>query len=254
MGLFARRRAWAEWSGHRPRPLRRGFIAGLAAGTVAVAVLGVGLASGWLAQPRAAARDSAPAPVLVVFDGHGEDGARVAAFTFLIQPDGHAVLIDPAEQVSIPGASATTVREAAAFGGPRGLAEALGMRSSGHWAEFAEVSWLAALARHAPLAVDLTQPIDTYDGSRLRSFDAGRQTVKPDDIGLLADGANYLGDRDRTALLEGLARTVIAAQAATGSPTATATDMSPDALVRALRAASADGSDLQLETLRGGVR
>ena len=79
----------------------------------------------------------------------------------------------------------------------------------------------------------------------MRSLPAS-QTVAPEDVVHLANAAPYLTSTDRARLLEGLARSVIAAVAATSSPGAAATDMSRSALAGTLREAVAASDALHL--------
>ena len=253
-GLFTRKRDRALAPRRYSHPATRGLFAGLIVGALMVAAVAVGVAPGLLTQPRATAQDSSPAPTVVVFSSRGEDGASIAAFTLVVGPDGRSSLLDPSASVSVPGVSATTVREASAFVGARGLAAALGNRSPRHFAEYDESAWLAALVRRGPVRVDVPRPLDTFDGRRVHSFPAGMQTVAPEDVAHLANGAQFLAPADRAALLERLASTVLAAVAATGSPAPAATDMSPAGLDLVLDAAAANDAGPRLSALPEGVR
>ena len=241
VGPFAPKTAREPRGLRASHPVLRGFIAGLAVGAVLVGALAAGAVSGWLGQPRATAagRD---APILLVFTGRAEDGARVAAFTLVLVPGKSATLLDPTAPMALPGVSATTVRGAAAFATAADVAEAL-KRSYGplHWAEIDEDVWVDALSVQAPLRVDLPVAVDTFDGRRLRSYRSGEQTVSAGDVPHLVSAAMPLPAADRKALLEDLAGTLLAAVATRGSAIAPAeaTDLSPAVLAQVLGDAAA---------------
>jgi hypothetical protein len=233
--------------------MNRGAVAGTVMGVLVVAVLGVGLASGLIMQRRAVALDSAPAPVLVVFTGHAESGARVSAFTFVVKPTGAASLIDPSSQLSLPGVSATTVGDASAFAGAQDIAAAIGAGAA-HWAEFPETEWVAALAASGPVSVDVPEAVDTFDGHQVHSYRAGPQVVLPEDVSHLANAAQFLPADERAVLLGSLARAVITSVAATSSPARARSDMSAEALSAQLGRLAAEATFSGLASPAGGAR
>jgi hypothetical protein len=255
LGPFARKTAWESRERRAPHPVLRGFIAGLAVGAVLVGALAAGAVSGWLGQPRATAAGRED-PVLIVFSARAEDGARVAAFTLVLGPGRSATLLDPTAPMALPGVSATSVRGAAAFAHAADMAEAL-KPSYGrlHWAEIDEDVWVGALDAAAPVTADLPSAVDTFDGKRLRSYRAGEQTVTAGDVTHLTSAAMHLPAGDRKTLLEGLARTLLAAIAARGSAVvpSDATDLSPAALAQVLNDAVAAGARPTLSAPRAGA-
>jgi hypothetical protein len=133
------------------------------------------------------------------------------------------------------------VRDATAFVGAEGIAEAVGTAAVPlRWAEIDEAAWTASLARKGPIRITIPVAIDTFDGSRLRGFESGVETVTAEDVAHLVNGAQYLNPKDRKALLEGLARAVLISAGANrnGAAVSAKTELDPAALAKVLAAAA----------------
>jgi hypothetical protein len=227
-------------AGSAQRPLGKGFVAGIGVGAVVIAILAIGLTSGLLSQHQAAATDSR-SPILLVFAGHGEDGSRVSAFTVVVKTDGRAVLLDPNGSLSMPGVSATSVRDASAFTGASGIADVVGTEAIPlRFAEMDEATWTAALAKVGGVTVDIPKAIDTFDGARVRGYSPGIRTVEAADVMHLVNGAQYLHPLDRRALLGSLVKAVLVATGSDGGAAAkaAATEMAPTDLSKILATAA----------------
>jgi hypothetical protein len=106
--------------------------------------------------------------------------------------------ISPSTTVVVPGTGGSTLADAYAFGGGRGLADALRTQvgyPAMSWVIVDAAAW-KRLGSGASIEVTLTSDVEVFDGSRLYSFERGRTRVPGSEIAQLLDAASYMNGAD----------------------------------------------------------
>jgi hypothetical protein len=170
--------------------------------------------------------------VVLIFESPAEDGATIAGLVTVVT-DGRMHDVSPDTTVTIPGTSYTRLSDAFVFGGGAAVARALGDTQSGHVAfvSVKESEWRAAIEATRGVFVDVPEKVTVFDGKKLTTIRAGKQTLSADDVGSLLRGLSYASPRQAQAIRRELERQMAVALAAR-APTVNRleTSLSPAAL------------------------
>jgi hypothetical protein len=193
---------------------RRAFLWGIALGTLAVAVVVVGVAVVLpsAASPMARLGDRV---LLVVASAGGTDGSRVAEIVGVLDMTGDKVavrLVDPWMRVTVPGTSYDRLRDAYPFGGGPAVATAYAHGTGTSPLPVVTVSeegLRAVVSRLGGVAADVPADAEVFDGKQLHSFRAGVTTLDAEAVVALLQSADYVGGADgervRSSIASGLA-------------------------------------------------
>jgi hypothetical protein len=145
---------------------------------VVLALVAVGAGYVYLEKSGAFTRTDSLDRVVVVFASHAEDGAEVAQVVAVATDGGRvARLLDPQQEVTIPGTSSSKLLDAYPFGGGKAVADALGGgKTLNAYVDVPEAEWVALLKRAGDISIVLPKSIEVFDGTRLVSFGEGTRT------------------------------------------------------------------------------
>ncbi len=182
-------------------------------GVALLMIVGVGLfaatSAGYLVPPG----QQDTARVLVVGTAPDESGTELAAYAFVLDTGtGIITLLDPLRPVTVSGTSARTAREALAFGGGKGVAEALAPQSGDArmpWVILPAALWSAALDEVGGVKVVVPEQFSSYQNGKLVVLEKGAQQISGAEAVVVAGAVDYFQSPDaRSTLLNGIAGTV----------------------------------------------
>jgi hypothetical protein len=208
---------------------------------VVLALVAVGAGYVYLEKSGAFTRTDSLDRVVVVFASHAEDGAEVAQVVAVATDGGRvARLLDPQQEVTIPGTSSSKLLDAYPFGGGKAVADALGGgKTLNAYVDVPEEEWVALLKRAGDISIVLPKSIEVFDGTRLVSFGEGTRTVSGVDVPALLRGAAYLDTADRMKVVGAVGEASLRALAADATRTRVRTNLTAEAYARLIEALSA---------------
>ena len=176
--------------------------------------------------------------VVLIFESPAEDGATVAALISVVA-DGRMRDVSPDTTVTIPGTSYTRLGDAFVFGGGAAVARALGDSPNGGRVAFVSVpesEWRAAIEASRGVEVSVRDKVTVFDGQKLTTIRAGKQTLSANEVAALLRGLSYVSPSQSQSIRRELERE-LASALASRTPSAGRLDssLSPAALGRWLQ-------------------
>jgi len=121
-----------------------------------------------------------PDEVLVVCVTRDAEGASLGGVLFLLEEGGEARVVDPTQEVTLPGTSYQTLQDAYPFGGgnavSRAYARAEGVDSPA-WLVLPEDTWTAIVDQGGGVPVQVERGANVFLDERLISIEEGAQTL-----------------------------------------------------------------------------
>ena len=111
--------------------------------------------------------------------------------------------------MTIPGTSYTRLGDAFVFGGGAAVARALGDRQDGGRVAFVSVpesEWRAAIEASRGVEVNVREKVTVFDGEKLTTIPAGKQTLSANDVAALLRGLSYVSPSQSQAIRRELER------------------------------------------------
>lgn len=167
------------------RSLAVGALLGILAVAAALAALLVGsgrVTLDWLEEPEP------PSQLLVVAVTEDPDGVAVAGIVWRVSAAGDVEVLDPYLEVSIPGTTYSSLRDAYAFGGGEAVAQAYADASGSpalEWVVLPATEWQATVAEAGGVQVTVPESTNVFIADELYVIDQGEQTLGGDEVAAL---------------------------------------------------------------------
>jgi hypothetical protein len=190
----------------------RGRSAAIGALIGVILIAGAAGLYGTIGAPRGSRK--APERVVLIVESASADGSTGAQLLALVA-DGRLQDVSPDTSVTVPGTSGDTLRDAYTFGGPAGVAAALGASrgiSGVGYLAIPQSVWGPAVDRRGGVSVEIPVEMNVFDGGSMTTLRAGKQVLSGAGIAVALRGLPYIGAADqtdlRTSLEQGIASSI----------------------------------------------
>ncbi|TDB39803.1 MAG: hypothetical protein D9V44_02325 [Actinobacteria bacterium] len=191
--------------------IRRGAIAGLIFVVVAGGAIAVYAATGHRLPGQGRANADRVLIIGALPDENGDLVARVIADADAGSSIDDVRSVDPSSPVTIVGTSYGRLRDSYAFGGGAAVARAYAQLGGGEplpYIDLGPEALRAAITAAGGVTLQLSEPMNVFDGDRLFTFPAGAVTADPVAFRAILNGAAYLAPAQRSALMQQAVRAV----------------------------------------------